>query len=970
MRHNLRVGAACAGAVAIVLTLSADAYAQGTGSGVSLTGVVNAANGSPTVAPGSLATVRLASLKLSPAWPDGAPTATSLAGLALQFQTGAAAPLLFASSTIAVIQIPWEMAGQSQVTLTGTANGQTSAPATVSVAAYAPGIFSVDGSGRGQGVIESGLPRLADARNPATSGSTVVKIYATGLGPVTSPQASGASAPGNPAATTTTMPVVTIGGVTAKVMSSMLLKGEVGVYEVDALVPVDAPTGDAVPLALTIGGVASNTVTLAIRTPDQQADRLVAQMTTAEKLQLTHGALQIWNAGPLGEGGFVPGIPRLGIPDLHLADGSVGVGNGVGPSTALPSSIASAASWDLDQAYKYGAVIGAEMRAHGLNVNLGGNVNLIGREPRNGRTFETKGEDPVLAGRITAAHLRAIQDRHVIAGIKHFALNDQESGRTTANVAISERGMRESDLLAFEIGIKDSNVQSVMCSYNLLNGQWACGNNHLLNEILKGDWGFSGFVMSDWYATHNPAADAMAGLDQEQPGDHPIGDSSQVYYWPEDLAAAVRNGTLTMDRLNDMARRIVRAMFAVGLIDHPVSVGKVDAAAGAAVAQEAEEQGAVLLKNANGLLPLNPASSNSIAVIGLHADVGVLSGAGSAQVWPVGGYALRFDPLNPPGWGQILWDSSSPLRAIQAIAPNAQVTFNDGANAASAASAAKKASTAIVFVSTWTSEGMDLASLNLERNDAVTPMSQDTLVSAVAAANPNTIVVVQSGGAQLMPWLGSVGAVLEAWYPGQRGAEAIANLLFGRVNPSGKLPVTFPASVAQLPRPSIPQPPDWTTPFTVDCNIEGFNVGYKWYDVRGQAPFFPFGFGLSYTTFSITGARVADNLAASGSFQVTFNVTNTGPLAGAEVAQVYLGLPASTGEPPKRLVGWQKVFLQPGQQEQIAVQVNSDDSSHPMSYWNETSGGWVTAAGDYPVYVGNSSATASLALAGTLHVSQ
>jgi beta-glucosidase len=703
--------------------------------------------------------------------------------------------------------------------------------------------------------------------------------------------------------------------------------------------------------------------------PDQRTDLLLSRMTLDEKIQLVHGNLTIENPkGPRNAPYWVPGILSLGIPDLLAADGPTGVGDGVGEATALPSSIASAASWDLDEAYKYGQVIGKETSAFGLNVNLGGNVNLIGREPRDGRTFETKGEDPLLAGKITAAHARAIQDQYVIAGVKHYALNDQETARTQSNAVIDERSARESDLLAFEIGIKDSNAQMVMCAYNSVNGAASCGNDHLLNGVLKGDWEFPGFVLSDAYATPSSVAAAMAGLDQEQPGNYMFGG----IWTPESLAAAVANGDLPLSRLNDMVHRILRAMYAAGLFDHPATVQPIDAAGDAAVAQEIEEQGAVLLKNAGGQLPLNPSNIASIAVIGSHADVGVLSGGGSAQVVPVGGAALTLPPAcppyTPPPGGQActsafqVFDPSSPLAAIRAKAPGATVTFNDGTDSAAAAALAASSSVAVVFVSQWESEGMELQDLGFSGN-------QDALVAAVARANPHTIVVLENGGAQLVPWHDSVSAVLEAWYPGQRGGEAIANILFGAVNPSGKLPITFPRSVADLPRPAIPipSPPDSTAPFNIDYTIEGFDVGYKWYDSKGLDVLFPFGYGLSYTTFSISNLQLKADLSAGNlGFQVSFNVQNTGSVAGAEVAQVYLGLPAGIGEPPKRLVGWQKVLLEPGQQQSVTVNVSASSSAHPLSYWDVSSNAWLNAPGDYTVYVGNSSR--SVAPAGIFHL--
>jgi beta-glucosidase len=441
----------------------------------------------------------------------------------------------------------------------------------------------------------------------------------------------------------------------------------------------------------------------ATASPDVRADCVLSQLTLDEKIQLVHGTspAQFWTQPvPRGAGSFIPGIPRLGIPDTYYSDGSVGIGQGLGQGTALPSSIASAATWDLAEAAKYGTVIGSELSAYGINVNLGGNVNNTGREPRDGRTFETKGEDPILAGRINAAHLKAIQAQNVMAGMKHYGLNDQESGRTTANVLIDDRSARESDLLAFEISMKDSGVQSVMCSYNLINNAWACENPYLLNQVLKGDWQFPGYVMSDWTATHSTVNAANGGLDQEQPGSIFFGSLKQ----------AVQNGKVSQTRLDDMVHRILRAMFAAGLVDHPQTIHAIDAAGDAAIAQEEEEQGAVLLKNA-GVLPLST-SVPSIAVIGSHADIAVLSGGGSAQVQPVGGSPIPAVYPTVPGWSAVVWDPSSPLHAIEAIAPGANVQFNDGSNASSAAVLAASSSVAIVFVSQWESEGMDIPTLN------------------------------------------------------------------------------------------------------------------------------------------------------------------------------------------------------------------------------------------------------------------
>ena len=926
--------------------------------------IVNAASFLGAIAPGSLVSVygnnfADAGVKLNPAAAPNFPT--TAAGVTVSVD-GVDAPLVFVSPTQINFQVPWEVAPGAAVNVTVTRNNVPSTVETITIAApqspsmflsdFVNGVALVTGTGcTGQCAVTPGVE---------------YQLWANGLGPKNSPEKDGAPAvfnggsltplevPGSPASCQ-----LTIGGQSAAVNYCGAAPGLI-IDQVNFTYPFGvSSTAAYVDATLTIHGVTGRfrLPTPAAATADQRADQLVVQMTPAEKLQLVAGAGgPVTNIIPLprGAGGWIPGVPRRGIPDLYFCDGSVGVANGQAPATALPSSIASAASWDTGLAYQYGAVIGSEMRAYGLNVNLGGNTNLIGREPRDGRTFETKGEDPLLAGTIAAAHIRGTQDQFVIGGLKHFAFNDQETGRTFADVAIDERGGRESDLLAFEIALKNSNVQSVMCSYNLVNGVYSCENPYLLTDVLKGDWGFQGFVMSDWWATHSTVNAALAGLDQEQP-------DNQFF---ADLPQAVANGMVPQSRLDDMTHRILRAMFQAGLFDHPESLSAVNTAADQSVAQQVEEQGAVLLKNAGGQLPLNASAINSIAVIGSHADVAVLSGGGSAQVHPTGGPALTEGYPCEPCWAQVIWDPSSPLQAIQAAAPSATVKFDPGTNAAQAATLAASSAVAIVFVSQWASEGMDIPSLNFTDVIHSTPIDQDALVTAVAAANPHTIVVMENGGAQVLPWLPQVNAVLEAWFPGQRGGQAIANILFGGVNPSGKLPITFPASESDLPHPVIAGTPNASAPFPVNYS-EGFLVGYKWYDSKNLTPQFPFGFGLSYTTFAFSNFKVANQ---DSGFEVTFDLANTGAVAGAEVAQVYLGLPASTGEAPKRLVGWQKVFLQPGARQQVSIAVNANDSSHPLSWWDVSSHSWQTSAGDYAVYAGNSSSPGDLTLAGTYHV--
>lgn len=684
--------------------------------------------------------------------------------------------------------------------------------------------------------------------------------------------------------------------------------------------------------------------------PDERADLVVKQMTLDEKIQLVHGSMAMLGRKiprALGGDGFVPGIPRLGIPDLNLIGAGVGVTNlgkrANGQATALPASLAETATWDPKLAYEFGAVIGRETRDQGFNVSLGGGNDIM-REPRNGRNFEYHGEDPVLAGKMIGQELKAIQDQSVIADIKHYALNCQETDRMGVSSNLDKRSMRELDLLAFEIGIKDSGVGTVMCAYNRVNGVYSCENDYLLDQVLKKDWGFQGWVMSDWGATHSTVKAATAGLDQE---------FFQNKYFSAPLQKAVENGEVPVARLDDMVHRILRTMFAFGVIDHPPVIKPIDAEADAAVAQRVEEQGAVLLQNAGNELPLKASSLHSIAVIGSHADVGVLSGGGSAQVDPVGGNAVppKEIPPGPVGFLSVLvWDPSSPLRAIRAKAPNARVDYDDGTNPEAAAKLAASSDVAIVFVYQHTHEGADLPNLSL-------PDNQDELIKQVAAANPHTVVVLENGDPVLMPWLASVKAVLETWYPGQRGGEAIANILFGDVNPSGKLPISFPKTEADLPHLTIPAPPPskqppsdelQPAPVFIDANYtEGLKVGYRWYEAENKEPLFPFGFGLSYTTFSYSQLKVTSGKPV----QVSFVVKNTGPRAGAEVAQVYLGLPASADEPPKRLVAWEKVQLDPGQSRTVTVLIDPQS----MSIFNVEKDAWDLLPGDYLVFAGGSS---------------
>jgi beta-glucosidase len=717
-------------------------------------------------------------------------------------------------------------------------------------------------------------------------------------------------------------------------------------YRTSAATLADNNTQYRVRISDTSTGFTIDSIPVAVSVidADVRAAALVAKLTQDEKIHLVHGLDNSYNY-PRGCIGYIEGISRLGIPTMYLSDG--GVGCRVGESTVLPAGICSAAAWDENLAYEYGRVIGKDMRAHGMNINLGGNVNLMGREPRCGRSFETSGEDPILAGVSNAIHIQAVQDQKIVADIKHFAFNDQETNRSGVNVVIDERAARQTDLLAFEIGIKDTTVQSVMAAYNKFRDQYCSENQHLLNNILKKEWGFAGFVMSDWGGTHSCASAANNGLDMEMPGYDNFGN----------LAAAVSANQVPQSRLDNMVHRILRALIASGVVDDPVQIGTVDAGPNLAIAQAVAESGTVLLKNANNQLPLRPAALKTVAVIGPHADRYVISGGGSAQVMPLGGGALNDGTPAVTGWAPVIWQPSSPLETIRAkVGSAANVVFDDGSDHIRAATLAKTADVAIVFAPEWSSEAMDQPSFNFSDVAHSPPYDMDGLITAVSNQNAHTIVVLETGRPVLMPWVDKVTAVLAAWFPGQRGAEAIAGILFGDVNPSGKLPLTFPRNASDFPYQNIPND-------TADYNYTGLNVGYKWYDAKKITPLFPFGFGLSYTTFSISNASKTWD---GSRLTVELDITNTGTVAGAEVAQIYLSMPASLNEPPKRLIGWRKVFLEPGASTHLTLIVESGSSAHPLSYWDTASNAWKIGNGDYEVFLGNSSR--SMNSLGTLHI--
>lgn len=696
---------------------------------------------------------------------------------------------------------------------------------------------------------------------------------------------------------------------------------------------------------------------------DARAREVEARMTDDERFALLVGVMGAGEMWPVRDerippgapmsAAYVPGVPRLGVPALLMSDAGLGVTNpGYRPgdtATALPAGLALAAGFDPALARAAGEVIGREARSRGFNVQLAGAMNLA-RDPRNGRNFEYLSEDPLLTATIAAESIDGIQRQCVISTVKHFSLNCNETNRHFLDAVIDPDAHRESDLLAFEIAIERARPGAVMAAYNKVNGTYAAANDVLINGVLKGAWGYRGWVMSDWGATPSWEC-ALAGLDQE------CGAQIDALLWRsetfgEPLRAAHADGRLTHERLTDMVRRILRSMFAVG-VDRAEAAPAPDMAAHNEIALQIARQGIVLLTN-RGLLPLAPESTARIVVIGGYAHVGVPAGYGSGAVVPPGGYAAVI-PIGGSGLEAGLRKlhllPSSPLDELRKQFPSAQIEFDPGVGPAEAESAARRADIAIVFAIRAEGEGFDIADLSL-------PWGQDALISAVAAANPNTVVVLETGNPASMPWRDSVQAIVQAWYPGQSGGRAIAEILAGEVNPSGRLPITFPVDLSQTPRPELPGLGlPWGEPSTIDY-AEGSDVGYRWFATAGEAPMFAFGHGLSYTDFAYR------DLTVTGGDTVTagFSVVNTGDRAGADVPQLYL-----TAAPDReclRLLGFERIELEPGATRRVTIEADP----RLLARYDGSVGSWRIRAGGYRVAVSASAVaprlTAAVELAG------
>ena len=639
--------------------------------------------------------------------------------------------------------------------------------------------------------------------------------------------------------------------------------------------------------------------------------------------------------------GYVPGVPRLGVPALLMSDASLGITNpGYRPgdtATALPAGIMLGATFNPALARQAGQVLASEARQRGFNVVLGGGINLA-RDVRNGRNFEYFSEDPWVSALLGAEAVKGTQGEGVISTLKHYSLNCNETNRHWLDAIIDPAAHRESDLLAFQIAIERSQPGTIMCGYNKVNGVYACGNNELLDVILKQTWGYPGWVMSDWGAVHSWEY-ARDGLDQESGAQFDAAMNGGEWFG-EPLQKALAEGKFTKERLSDMVRRILYAVYEVG-VDKLGPPSKADMAKDIQAALETARQGIVLLRN-ESVLPLSPDTTAHIAVIGGHAQEGVPQGTGSSAVVPPGGYAAVIKIGGPGimGGGRNLYLlPSSPLTELKKLLPKAQIDFDPGQSPAEAALLAKRSDVVIVFGIRAEGEGFDLPDLSL-------PWGQDAVIEAVAAANPNTVVVLETGNPVTMPWRDRVKAIMQAWYPGQAGGQAIAEVLTGKVNPSGHLPVTFPVDLAQTPRPELSglgEP--WGTSTTIRYN-EGAEVGYRWYAKTGARPLFAFGHGLSYSSFNYSGLKVAGGKTISASF----TVTNSGQRAGADVPQLYLT--DAAGDRRMRLLGFERVELRPGESKRITLVADP----RLLAVFDEQAARWRIAQGQYQVQLGRSAA--------------
>ena len=666
---------------------------------------------------------------------------------------------------------------------------------------------------------------------------------------------------------------------------------------------------------------------------EAKINALIKKMTLEEKVNMIH-ASSFFTSG---------GVSRLGIPKLVLSDGPHAVRSDTG--TYLPVGTCLAATWNPKLGYEFGSVLGSEANFHGKDVILGPGINII-RSPLNGRNFEYESEDPYLVSRMVVGYINGVQDQGISACVKHFAVNNMETNRFNVNVNLTERALREIYLPGFKAAVTEANVNTLMGSYNKVRGQWASQNSYLLNQILKKEWGFKGFVMSDWGAVHNTIEAIWNGCDLEMGTDlnqRPHPDYSK-FFMGDTVVNLVRSGRIDESVINEKVRRILYVMFKTNMIDGVRKKGESNTKAHQQTALKVAEEGIVLLKNDNKILPLS-SSVKTIAVIGFNAERKQAMGGGSSQ-------AKAFYEVTP-------------IEGLRNAGGNKiNITYNQGYKIErgataddllimQAAEAASKADVAIV-VGGWThgfnysvwsdnaydAEGYDKPNMHM-------PFGQDELIKAVLKANPKTVVVLMGGGPiDMTQWINNVPAILQAWYPGMEGGNALAKIIFGQVNPSGKLPMTFPKILEDAPsqKLGIISKDSMQLYYTDDIY-----VGYRYFDTYKVEPQFAFGHGLSYTTFEYSNLKIQ---AGKKNTTITFTLKNTGSVPGAEVAQVYVKQEKSTlPRPEKELKAFEKIFLQPGDSKLVKI-VLDENAFH---YYNDIENKWVMENGVYDIMIGASS---------------
>ncbi len=691
---------------------------------------------------------------------------------------------------------------------------------------------------------------------------------------------------------------------------------------------------------------------------DQRAADLLKRMTLEEKVTMLSGSGWMESAP----------IERLGIPAIKMADGPMGVRSWAGSSaitnstsnpvkvetTSFPSGVAMAATWDTELVQREGQAIAQEVKALGRDMILGPTVN-INRVALWGRNFEGYGEDPYLSGRLGVAYIRGVQGEGVIPSVKHFDANNEEFERHRINATIDERTLHEIYLPAFKAAVQEGGAWAVMSAYNKVNGTYCAENRMLLHDILQKEFGFKGFVISDWGSTYSTAATVNAGMDLEMPGGAPmkamlasprtqLSGNSGGWLAADKVLAEVKAGNISEAAIDDNVGRILRVIFVSGIFDHQhTATGEVDTPAQQAVARQGATEGIVLLKNAGSLLPLDVAKIHSIAVIGPNAAVARTGGGGSSLVRPK--YAIA--PLD--GIRELAGNSVKVTYAL-GVGMEGEDPDQDTPEARAkllqeATDAAAHADVAVVVVGRYAkleAESFDVKTMDL-------PAGQDELIAAVERANPHTIVVLNSGDPVTMTkWIDQTPALEEMWYGGQEGGHALASILFGDANPSGKLPASFPKAWQDSPAAANYPGQNLEVKYA-----EGIYVGYRYFDTKNIEPLFPFGFGLSYTTFEYSGLTVTPGkVSGNERGEVSLKVSNTGKRAGAEVVELYVHDGHSKiDRPVHELKGFSRVELKPG--ETRTVRFTLDRAA--LSYWSPDTKGWVAEPGTFEIQVGASS---------------